>query len=189
MSTKYKAYDNNKAYFITTTIVAWVDIFTRLNHKNTIINALRYCQKNKGLEIYAYVLMPSHLHILCRANEGFDLSHIMRDFKKFTSQQIIKNILEQAESRREWLLEMFSKACKHLARDQKYKVWQDGYHAEEISSNKFLYQKLNYIHNNPVKDKIVEKPWDYLFSSARSYAELDAQLEVIVLPPQLITYI
>jgi REP element-mobilizing transposase RayT len=188
MSTKYKAKDNDKAYFITVTTVEWVDLFTRLNHKYTIINALKYCQENKGLEIYAYVLMPSHLHMLCRVKEGFNFSDMIRDFKKHTSKALIENIKEQVESRREWLLGLFSKACDHLKREQSYKVWQDGYHAEEISSNKFIYQKLNYIHNNPVKDKIVEKPEDYLFSSARNYAELESFIQVELLPPQLITY-
>jgi hypothetical protein len=60
MSTKYKIIDNEKAHFITLTTVDWIDLFTRLNHKMTIIDSLRYCQKNKGLDIFAYVLMPSH---------------------------------------------------------------------------------------------------------------------------------
>ena len=131
MFTKYKVRDNDKAYFITITTVYWIDIFTRLNHKTTIINSLKYCQEQKGLEIYAYVLMPSHLHMMCRAKEGFELTNIIRDMKKFTSKKIIQNIKEKDESRREWLLELFSRSCEHLKRDQDFKVWQDGYHAEE----------------------------------------------------------
>lgn len=187
MSTKYKAKDNDKAYFVTITTVSWVDIFTRINQRMAIIDSLKYCQKQKGLEIYAYVLMPSHLHMLCRSKEGFELANIMRDFKKFTSKKIIQNVIEEPESRREWLLKIFSKACEHLKRDQDFKVWQDGYHAEEVSSNKFIYQKLNYIHDNPVKDKIVEKPEDYLFSSARNYAEMESMIEVELIPHELKT--
>ena len=82
MSTKYKVRDNDKAYFVTITTVNWIDLFTRLNHKTTMVNSLKYCQQQKGLEIYAWVLMPSHLHMLCRAKEGFELANIMRDFKK-----------------------------------------------------------------------------------------------------------
>ena len=185
MSTKYKAIDNDKAYFITITTVEWADVFTRKNHKMTIIDSLKYCQMQKGLEIYAYVLMPSHLHMLCRAKEGFVLADIMRDFKKFTSKRIIQNIKEEPESRREWLLEIFSKACAHLKKEQEYKVWQDGYHAELVFSNKFIYQKLNYIHNNPVEDGIVEKPEDYLYSSAKNYAELDSLIDIELIPHQL----
>ena len=184
MSTKYKAKNNDKAHFITITTVEWIDVFTRLNQKVAIIDSLKYCQQQKGLEIYGYVLMSSHLHMLCRAKEGYELANIIRDFKKFTSKKIVKLIKEEPESRREWLLELFLKACAHLKREQEYKVWQDGYHAEEISSNKFIYQKLNYIHSNPVKDQIVKKPEDYLFSSARNYAELDSFLQVDLIPLQ-----
>lgn len=187
MSTKYKATDSDKDYFVTITTVYWIDIFTRLNHKNTIINALKYCQEKKGLDIYAFVLMPSHLHMICRSKVGFDLSAILRDFKKFTSKKIIQNIKDEPESRREWLLELFSRACEHLKREQDFKVWQDGYHAEDLTSNKFIYQKLNYIHNNPVKEKTVEKPEEYWFSSARNYAGLDAVLAVELIPHQLIS--
>jgi REP element-mobilizing transposase RayT len=156
-------------------------VFTRLKQRYVIINALDYCQKQKGLEIYAYCIMPSHVHMLCKAKEGYVLSNIMRDFKRYTSKQIIETIINFPESRREWLLEYFNKACQHLKRKQTYKVWQDGYHAEICSSNKFILQKLNYIHNNPVIDKIVANPEDYVFSSARNYAVLEFELEVIVL--------
>ena len=90
MSTKYKATTTEDAYFITITTVGWIDIFTRLNQKYNIINSLKHCQENKGLEIYAYCLMHSHLHFLCKATDGFILSDIMRDFKKHTSNKLLK---------------------------------------------------------------------------------------------------
>ena len=181
MSTKYKATTTDEAYFITITTVGWIDVFTRLNQKQVITNALKYCQENKGLEIYAYCLMSSHLHLLCKGTEGIVLSDIMRDFKRHTSKEIIQTIQEEPESRREWMLNCFQKACEHLKKVQQYKVWQNGYHAEHIYSNKFIRQKLDYIHNNPVQDKIVTLPEDYYFSSARNYAGLDNELEVILL--------
>ena len=64
----------------------------------------------------------------------------------------------------------------------KFKVWQDGYHAEQIIGAKFTYEKLNYIHKNPVKERFVERPEDYIYSSARNYADLEGVLEVVVLP-------
>ena len=181
MSTKYKATTTEEVYFITIITVGWTDVFTRLNQKYNIINALNYCQQNKGLEIYAYCLMSSHVHLLCKATEGFILSDVMRDFKKFTSKKIIQSINDEPESRREWLLPYFAKACEHLKREHQYKVWQDGYHAEIVETNWFIKQKVDYIHNNPVKDKIVSLPEDYYFSSARNYAGLDNDLEVILL--------
>ena len=79
------------------------------------------------------------------------------------------------------LLDYFNKAREHLKRDQQYKIWQNGYHAEIVETNWFIKQKVNYIHNNPVKDKIVTFQEDYYFSSARNYASLDNDLEVILL--------
>ncbi|MBC7749292.1 MAG: transposase [Methylotenera sp.] len=181
MSTKYKATTTEECYFITITTVGWIDVFTRLNQKYNIISALNYCQQNKGLEIYAYVIMSSHIHLLCKATDGFILSDVIRDFKKFTSKKILQICIEEPESRREWMLNYFQKACEHLKREQNYKVWQDGYHAELVETNWFIKQKVEYIHNNPVKDKTVSLPEDYYFSSARNYAGLDNDLEVILL--------
>jgi len=187
MSTKYKATNVDSAYFITITTVEWVDLFTRQIHKNLIIESLKHCQREKGLEIYAYVLMPSHLYMMCRAINENPLSDIIRDFKKYTAKALVKQINEEPESRREWLLEIFSKACANLSREQKYKVWQDGYHAKELFSNNFIYEKLNYIHQNPVQDGIVMKPEEYLYSSSRNYADMESLLDVIVISPEVKT--
>jgi REP element-mobilizing transposase RayT len=125
--------------------------------------------------------MHSHIHLLCKSTNGYILSDVMRDFKKHTSKKIIQTIVDEPESRREWLLAYFEKACEHLKRNQTYKVWQDGYHAEIVETNWFIKQKVNYIHNNPVKDKVVTLPEDYYFSSARNYACLENDLDVVVL--------
>ena len=100
--------------------------------------------------------------MICKGVAEFSVAEIMRDFKKFTSKQILKTLVEEPESRRDWMLKYFESACEHLKRDQKYKVWQTGYHAEILHSRKFLLQKLNYIHNNPVKARIVDEPEHYL---------------------------
>ncbi len=182
MSDKYKIYEQDKAYFITMTVVGWIDVFTRLNQKQAIIDSLSYCQKNKGLIIYAYCLMPSHLHAIVQAKDGVMLTDILRDLKKFTSKKIIELVITEPESRREWMLREFEKARGHLKRSQHYKVWQDGNHAEIVFTNRFLRQKLDYLHNNPVTDMIVDEPWHYWFSSAGNYAGLD-----FLLPVELVT--
>jgi len=187
MSEKYKTYEKEKPYFVTLTIVGWVDVFTRKSHKITIVDALKYCQRNKGLEIFGWCLMSSHLHMIVRANDKYELWEILRDFKKFTARKILNQIIGDAESRREWMLRYFEFSGKHLKRVKKYKFWQDGNHAEIIYSPKFFYNKLNDIHRNPVNDLIVEKEEDYLFSSARNYADLDSLIEIIKESKQLIT--
>ncbi|NPD45785.1 MULTISPECIES: hypothetical protein [unclassified Lentimicrobium] len=106
-------------------------------------------------------------------------------FKKNVSKKIVKQIEEEPESRREWLLPLLQKYCEHLKREQEYKLWQRGNYAKVIYTTKFFYEKLNYIHQNPVQDMIVEKPEEYLFSSARNYAELPSVLDVILETPEL----
>jgi len=99
------------------TVVGWIDLFTRVNHKLLVVNSLKYCVENKGLALFAYCLMPSHLHCICRADGESSLPDILRDLKTFTSKNLIKQIQEEPESRREWLLEYFQKACSHLKRN------------------------------------------------------------------------
>ena len=180
MSDKYKIWDNEKAYFLTLTVVGWIDVFTRKSHKLAIIDSLKYCQKEKGLVIFGYCLMSSHLHLIARAEGSCNMSEILRDFKKFTSKAIINQILNEQESRREWMIEYFRKAGMNLKGITNYKFWQEGNHAELISSNKFFNEKLDYIHLNPVKELLVEKPEDYYFSSARNYAGLNNDLEIVL---------
>lgn len=92
-------------YFVTTTVVNWVDIFSRPKYKHIIIESLAFCQKTKGLEIYAWVLMPNHLHFIIGAENLEQVQTVLRDFKKFTSKKIVAELLEDIqESRREWML-------------------------------------------------------------------------------------
>lgn len=179
MSEKYKIKDSEHLHFLTLTVVGWIDVFTRKNHRLAIVSSLKYCQHEKGLILYGYCIMPGHLHLIASANGKYTLSEIMRDFKKFTSKAILKQIQEEPESRREWMLNYFSETAGLLKRNENFKFWQDGLHAEEIFSPDFFWEKLDYIHNNPVEEMIVEKPEDYLFSSARNYAELDNYLEIV----------
>jgi REP element-mobilizing transposase RayT len=138
MSEKYKIWNNKKAYFLTLTVVGWIDVFTRKNHKIIIINSLKYCQKEKGLVLFAYCLMPNHLHLIARAEGNDTLSDILRDFKKFTAKKVINQIINDPESRRDWMLDYFKKAGANLKGITNYKFWQDGSHPEEISSNNFF---------------------------------------------------
>ena len=98
MSRKYKFRNSEGIYFISTSIVNWVDVFTRIEYKTILIDSLSYCQKEKGLIIYAYVIMTNHFHLLVsKENNEINFSDIFRDLKKYTAMQIIKNIKEKAE--------------------------------------------------------------------------------------------
>ncbi len=179
MGFKYIISDQSKVYFLTFTVVEWVDIFSRQIYKDIIIDSLRYCQINKGLNIYAYVIMTNHVHLLVNC-ENEDLSDIVRDFKKFTSKKILETIQNEKESRKRWMLNLFSfEATKHT-RNTNYQFWIQDSHPELVYSNKFIKQKILYIHNNPVKAGIVRNPEEYLYSSASNYADIEFKLEVIV---------
>ena len=170
-------------YFTTSTVVDWMDAFTRPLYKHIVVDSLEYCQKNKGLDIYAWVLMSNHLHMIVGIEGGIAIGDVLRDFKKYTSKSIIKAILENPqESRKEWLMDRFGFRAANDKKITGFKFWQDGNHVEHIESYDFYKQKLEYIHQNPVKQEIVERAEDYLYSSARNYAGLDGLLKVIVAP-------
>ena len=127
--------------------------------------------------------MTNHVHLIARADGESPLSEFIRDLKKYTSKAIIAEILKGPESRKEWMLEYFKKSAKSvnkLSNQLYFKLWQDGYHPEMIESNKFFNQKLRYIHNNPVKELIVEKPEEYIFSSARNYAGFESYIDIVL---------
>jgi REP element-mobilizing transposase RayT len=170
MSRKYKFTNKDGIYFISFSTVSWVDVFTRVVYKDILVENLRYCQNNKGLELFAWCIMTNHVHLIARAQEGFLLSNILRDFKKHTSKLLIKTIKEnQKESRRAWMLEIFRTAGENKNANCSFQFWQQDNHPIEIWSEKVILQKLNYLHNNPVVAGIVRHPEDYLYSSARNY--------------------
>jgi len=176
MSTGYQIKDQSALHYLTFQIVQWADIFTRQVYRDIIIDSFKYCRRHKGLEIYAYVIMSNHIHLLARSEEE-DLSGTIRDFKRHTSNQIIELVQNKEESRREWLMMIFKYSANKHSRNEKYQVWTHENHAEHIFSNKFIEQKIDYIHNNPVRAGLVENPEDYLYSSARCYADMESVFE------------
>ena len=172
MSNKYKFRNIEGLYFVTLTVRHWVDVFTRNEYKDIIIENLDYCRKNKGLEIYAWVIMTNHVHLIIRAKEGCILQDILRDFKKFTSKAIIKAISENlSESRKEWLLRGFNI-------NNGNRFWQEGNHPIELWTNKVIDEKMDYIHGNPVKAGFVFREQDFLYSSAADYFGEKGLLEI-----------
>ena len=180
MSTGYKIANQAAVYYLTFQIVRWIDIFTRKVYRDIIIDSLRYCQQNKGLEIFAFVVMSNHLHLLLRSKTG-KLSNTIHDFKSFTAKQILLAIENENESRREWILNLFEFSAKSHKRNEKFQIWTHENHAEEIFSNKFFSQKINYIHENPVRAGIVSHAEDYLYSSAVDYAGGKGLIEICIL--------
>ena len=180
---EYKITDPYAMYFLTWTTVGWVDIFTRKECAQLIVDSLRYCQENKGLILFAWVLMSNHLHLLASAKkESSGLSGITRDFKRHTAKQILQWIKDDKESRRSWMNVVFKYYGKYNSNNEVFQVWQQYSHPKICYSPSFTMQKLDYIHWNPVKAGIVDNPGDYRYSSARNYLlRNDALLDVKLL--------
>ncbi len=161
------------------TIVGWIDVFTRDDYRKIIIENLAFCQKEKGLVINAYVIMSNHIHLMCYARQPYNLSDILRDFKKFTSKKIIFAIENnEKESRKEWMLNLFKYYAKYIKNNKEYQFWQHGNKPIELASPKWINQKLAYIHLNPVRNGIVNKAEDYPYSSAGTYSGIGGCLEI-----------
>lgn len=199
-------------FFITITVIDWIDVFTREDYKRIIIESLDYCRRNKGLNLHAYVLMTNHIHLMVSHPDGKDaIARIIGDFKKYTSKRVVDEIIANPiESRKRWLLHHFDEeviianddaTCsiskinhglrgntgqqthftvpdtKNNNRKSRH-LWQRGYDAYCITNIKHLRQKLDYLHDNPVRAGIVAKPWHYIYSSCTNYCDKPSLIEI-----------
>jgi len=182
MSRKYKIRDQEKLYFVTFSIVEWIDLFTRRIYRDILLDSLRYCQQNRGLDICAYCIMSSHAHFIIGRNGEQPLEGIIRDIKKFTSVKIIEEIqINPQESRKDFLLWHFGKAGRFNPNNKSFQVWQQHSHLVELNTNDKLSRCLHYIHHNPVEVGIVLSSEEYLYSSAANYARLTDTLGEVIL--------
>ena len=169
---RYKIYEPTHPHFITCTILHWIPIFTRTETTNIIFDSLRYLQKEDNLKIYAYVVLENHLHLLASSD---DIAMSMRKFKSFTAKEILEylqknnvcTILEQ--------LAFYKKAHKKKAQ---YQLWQEGIQPKLIQNEKMMMERINYIHQNPVKRGYVDRPEHWRYSSARDYEGVQGLLPV-----------
>jgi putative transposase len=182
MSRKYKFNESTGLYFISYAVVYWIDVFIRNEYKEILLDSWRYCMREKGLEIYAWCIMTSHVHLIIGSNKEKP-EDIVRDMKSFTSTQLKKTIKENPqESRREWMLWMMERAGKKNSNNKNnFQFWQQHNKPIVLYSNEVIKQKLDYIHNNPVEAGFVSKPEDYLYSSAKDYAGEKGILDGIIL--------
>jgi len=169
MSSKFKVKDSELPHFITFSIIGWIDVFSREDYKQIVVESLEYCQQNKGLVIYAWVIMTNHVHMIISSREN-KIEHIVRDIKKFTSKKIIRAIDENnIESRKVWMLNMFVYSGKNNRNNKTYQFWKQDYHPVELNTPVLIRQRLDYLHNNPVKAGLVWEAWHYKYSSAIDY--------------------
>ena len=153
-------------YFVSFAVINWIDVFIRREYQEIIINSLNYCIEEKGMLVYCWCLMPSHIHLIFRAKNE-NPSDLLRDFKTYTSKQIQKAIRENnQESRREWILWMMERAGRKNSNVKFSQFWQHHNKPIELWSNKVIDQKVDYIHENPVSAGFVEIAKEWRLSSA-----------------------
>jgi putative transposase len=170
MSRKYKFQDQDKLYFVTYTLINWIDLFTRNIYKDIILNSLEHCVAKKGLEVYAWCIMTNHVHLII-GTHGNNMEHILRDHKSFTAEKLYFTIVKNTkESRRGWILQQMQAAGRENSNNTNYQVWQQHNKPIELYSHDVILKYLNYLHHNPVRAGFVEYAEDWLYSSAKDYA-------------------
>jgi putative transposase len=170
MSTKYRFTDSEGIYFTTSTVVTWLDVFTRDIYRNILLDSIRHCQHSQGLVVHAWVLMTNHLHMICSGRENKDLALVLRNIKSFTAMKLIDAIINNtSESRRENMLQVFEAEGKKSSSNFRFKFWEHENHPVLLNTEAAYLQRLNYLHYNPVTAGFVTEPWHWKYSSAIDY--------------------
>jgi putative transposase len=177
MDTGYQIKSSYVPHFLTFQVINWVDVFTRKRYKDMIVESLNYCIKHKALKVHAWVIMSNHIHTIL--SHETNLSNVIRDFKTYTSKAIVKSIVEFPESRREWMLFQFNIRGKMNSRNTNFQFWTHSNHPIELGTNEMIDQRLNYIHENPVKAGIVLESIYYNYSSAGDYADVIGLVPIV----------
>ncbi|MCB9033938.1 MAG: transposase [Chitinophagales bacterium] len=147
--------------FFTATIYKWYPLLKESQVKDIIIESMVFLAQNQRVFIHAFVIMDNHIHIIWKIRTPHLQKNVQRDFLKYTAQQI-KFYLQRKNSE---IIEL----CKVNHNDRKYMIWQTNSMSVDLYTEKVYNQKLDYIHNNPIKAKYCEKAEDYIYSSADYY--------------------
>ena len=171
MSSKYKFVNKDGIYFVTATIVDWVDVFTRNEYREILMDCFRFCQQNQGLKVYAWVLMTNHFHLICSTTDEKGIGMVLRNIKSFTAMKLIDAIIKNPkESRKEWMLDIFVKNGLASKNNHRFQFWQVGNHPILLDNDTTRFaQRLQYLHENPVRAGYVTIPEEWRYSSATDY--------------------
>jgi len=169
---RYKIYESTHPHFITCTVLHWIPLFTRVQSVQILIDSLKYLQQSDNMKIFSYVILENHLHMVASSD---DIAKTIKKFKSFTAKELlallqkenIKTILEQ--------LAFYKKAHKTQIG---YQVWQEGMHPQLIQNEQMMSEKIEYIHNNPLKRGYVDEAKHWRYSSARDYEGVGGLLNI-----------
>ena len=181
MSRKYKFHNPDGIYFVSFATVYWVDVFVREEYLILLSESLSYCRLQKGLELFAYCILPSHVHLLFR-DKNSNPSKLIKELKTYTSKKLQALIAQHPqESRKEWLLWVFKQAGRKNSNVTSGHFWQQNNKPIEVWSNKVIQQKIDYIHSNPVKSGFVAEPQHWKYSSAKNFANEIGVIEIDII--------
>jgi putative transposase len=169
---RYKVLEINKPYFFTAVVSGWQPVFTRPQTVKIIIDSWKYLIQESSLKLYGYVILENHLHFIAQSN---NIASDVKRFKSFTARKIIDYLVAQNT---ELILQHLIYNKKSFKPKSTYQLWQEGSHPKLIDNESICRQKLNYIHNNPVKRGYVDLPEHWRYSSARNYNNQPGLLEV-----------
>ena len=168
---RYKITNPEAPHFITLTVLHWIPAFTRPETVEIIFGSLRFLMKD-GMQVFAYVILENHLHLVVQSSA---LDRDITRLKSFTAKRLIAYLDENNISRILEQLAFYKKAHKG---DRAYQFWQEGVHPEWIQNEAMMRQKVEYIHQNPVKRGYVDVAEHWRYSSARNYAGKEGLLKV-----------
>jgi REP element-mobilizing transposase RayT len=169
---RYVILEPDKPHFLTCTVVEWLPIFTRSDAVQSIFDSWTHQRLHDGLQLFGYVVLENHLHFVAQAPR---LDKCLSSFKSYTAARIIE-LLEERKA--VWLLARLRFAKLAHKCDRQYQFWQEGSHAEMIFSECVMREKLDYIHQNPVKRGYVDFPEHRRYSSARNYVGQSGLIEI-----------
>ncbi|MBN2815694.1 MAG: transposase [Campylobacterales bacterium] len=169
---RYKIYEPTYPHFITCTLLNWIPLFTNQESVEIILSSLQHLQKSDNMKIYSYVILENHLHLIASSDY---IHKTMQKFKSFTAKELLK-LLQQRNITT--ILEQLAFYKKAHKTQTEYQVWQEGIHAKLISSEGMMIEKINYMHNNPIKRGYVDEASHWRHSSARDYEGVSGLLEV-----------
>ena len=160
---RYRTHNPDEAHFLTCVVVGWLPVFSRPEAAELVLDSLRFLIREGGLVVHGWVLMENHLHLIAKAA---DLSAEMARLKSFTGRQIV-DLLKQRGDR--LLLRLLHELKDKERTNRPYQLWQEDNHPQLIQGDAMMEQKLEYMHNNPVRRGYVDDPGHWRYSSARDY--------------------
>jgi REP element-mobilizing transposase RayT len=150
-------------YFWTATINNWQRLLQTDRYKQVIIDSLEYLSSRGKIDVFAFVIMPNHIHLIWRINETNGKETTQGSFLKVTAHQFKKMLINEGGN----VIEDYAVE----AHNKKYEFWQRDSLAIPLYTKKVAYQKMDYLHYNPVADQwqLAKDPCDYNYSTARFY--------------------